>query len=123
MHARVGDLLQLIERQEVVVPIEPALAAVHDAAILGQHPRVGVEHPRVGERREDCEKCHTGDVILGGYRFFSLARLRRLNASAMKCAAKIAGVMARPNRAGPSPPPGPRCRARPVGTKRRTAAA
>ena len=48
MHLRVGDLLQLAERQQVVVPIEPALAAVHDAAILGQHPRLGAEHPRVG---------------------------------------------------------------------------
>jgi len=37
MYARVGDLLQFVERQEVVVPVEPALAAVHDAAILGQY--------------------------------------------------------------------------------------
>jgi glutamate formiminotransferase len=48
MYLRVGDLLQLVERQQVVVPIESALAAVHDAAKLGQHPRVDVEHPRVG---------------------------------------------------------------------------
>src|SRR5574342_1390490 len=48
MHARIGDLLQFVERQQVIEPIESALAAVHDAAILAQHPRVGVEHPRVG---------------------------------------------------------------------------
>src|SRR3954447_19880995 len=48
MHAPIGNLLQFFERQQVVVPAESALAAILDAAVLSQHPHVGVEHLPVG---------------------------------------------------------------------------
>ncbi len=47
MDPRICDPLQLLERQEIVAAANSPLAAVHDAAELGEHPQVGVEHGHV----------------------------------------------------------------------------
>lgn len=43
---RICDLLQLLERSEIVVAVDP-LSTVHSAPDLRKHPQVGVAHGQV----------------------------------------------------------------------------